>query len=662
MAAILFCLLGTHLHAQYENGSLVGTIHDATGAAVSGAAVTVTNNATAITAKTTTNASGDYEFPSLRVGVYTISASAPGFSDAVAKNITVSVGGRQRIDLTLQVGSTTTTVEVSDVALQVETETSQRGQTITDYQTAAFPSSAATTPTSSASSPASARRPPPPPPAPSTPSSAPAPTTSTASAACSTTSCSTAWTTTPTARATRASTTRSSPSRPTPSPSSRSSPTTRAPSTAAPPAPPSTSPPPAEPTNSTPPSTSSSATPTSTPPASSSPPPSATPATSSPSRSPPSTATSSASTSAAPSSRTSSSSSSTTKASARSSSRSASSPSPPRTNSTATSSSRSRIPSPARSTPPAPPSPPPPSTPSPHRSSASSRQIPGLPQSGLASTGLATNDYAIQVPFTDNSDKGDLRLDYQQNPNSSWFLRVSDRKENGVNSPALPLPLDGQTNGTIRVLDQQVALGYTHLFGANKVLDARLGLSRTKAGKYSLSIGNNAFTIPGLPTDPTVAGGLPSTGITGFTGFGRQSTNPQWQNPALLDPKVNFTWVKGKHSLKFGYEYEHIWMAVNDNNPLYGSFTYGGGYSANGATPVSDNYWADFLFGTTNTYSLANFFVAHLRQTLHSAYAQDDWKVSPTSPSTSACAGSTARPTPSSTTTSPTSIPSPRPS
>jgi hypothetical protein len=56
--------------------------------------------------------------------------------------------------------------------------------------------------------------------------------------------------------------------------------------------------------------------------------------------------------------------------------------------------------------------------------------------------------------------------------------------------------------------------------------------------------GNNAITIPGLPSDPTVAGGLPSTSITGFTGFGRQSTNPQWQNPALLDPKINFTWVR----------------------------------------------------------------------------------------------------------------------
>jgi outer membrane receptor protein involved in Fe transport len=269
-----------------------------------------------------------------------------------------------------------------------------------------------------------------------------------------------------------------------------------------------------------------------------------------------------------------------------------------------------------------------------------------LPQAGVSSTGLNSNDYSAQIPFTDNSDKGDLRLDYQQNQNSSWFLRVSDRKETGVNYPTIPLPLDGQTNGTIRVLDQQVALGYTHVFGGTKIVDARLGLSKTKAGKYTLSIGQNDFTIPGLPANGIVAGGLPSVGISGFTGFGRQSTNPQWQNPALLDPKVNFTWVKGKHSLKFGYEYEHIWMAVNDNNPLYGSFTYGSGYSlcnaaisplcattASGSAaptaPVTDTYWADFLFGTTTSYQLANYFVVHLRQSLDSAYAQDDWKVTP---------------------------------
>jgi len=252
-----------------------------------------------------------------------------------------------------------------------------------------------------------------------------------------------------------------------------------------------------------------------------------------------------------------------------------------------------------------------------------------LPVSGLASSGLYSNDYAKEVPFTDNSDKGDLRLDYQQSQNSSWFLRISDRKETGINYPVIPLPLDSTANGDIRILDQQIALGYTHLFGANKVLDARLGLSRTKAGKYTLSIGQNVFTIPGLQTVPAgIAGGLPQVSISNFTTFGRQSTNPQWQNPALLDPKVNLTWIKGKHSFKFGYEYEHVWMAVNDNNPLYGSWTYGGGYSAVGSA-VADSYWADFLFGLTSSYQQANYFVAHLRQTLESAYAQDDWKVSP---------------------------------
>jgi hypothetical protein len=271
-----------------------------------------------------------------------------------------------------------------------------------------------------------------------------------------------------------------------------------------------------------------------------------------------------------------------------------------------------------------------------------------LPASGLATTGEASDDYAKEVPFTDNSDKGDLRLDYQESPSTSWFARVSDRKETGVNHPTIPLPLDGQANGTIRILDQQLALGYTHLFGTNKIVDARFGLSRTKAGKYTLSIGQNDFTIPGLQDVPSfIEGGLPSISVSGgFTAFGRQSTNPQWQNPALLDPKVNYTWVIGKHSLKFGYEYEHIWMAVNDNNPLYGSWTYGGGLSlcdaaisptcatnaSGGAAPtsaVTDTYWADFLFGLPSVYQLANYYVVHLRQSMDSLYAQDDWKVTP---------------------------------
>ena len=115
----------------------------------------------------------------------------------------------------------------------------------------------------------------------------------------------------------------------------------------------------------------------------------------------------------------------------------------------------------------------------------------------------------------------------------------------------------------------------------------------------------NGAPIPGLGSLPTsFQGGLPAVSISGgFSSFGRQTTNPQFQNPAMIDPSVGYTWIKGKHSLKFGYEYEHIWMGVFDNNPPYGSFSFAGSYSS--PTKVADAYWADFLFGTTSAYTLA---------------------------------------------------------
>ena len=627
VALVMLCSIAAY--GQFDNGSLVGTIHDTSGAVVSGASVKATNSATGIVSTTTSNGAGDYEVPSLRVGTYTITASANGYADAVANDIAISVGGRQRIDLSLSVGSASTTVEVSGTALQLETETSERGQTISGYQSAALPlvtrnyadllglvtgvrqaPTAATTSSINSLTRAGAYNvngqrsmfnnflldgmdnnaygesnqgfdnqiiavPP----------------DSVAQFQVVTNNESAEYGRSSGATVNAATASGSNRIHATAYEFIRNTdlnatgyfkPTTI--------------------------SNTGAVTPFKK---------------------------------------------STFNRNQfggnfggpiikdklfyfvdyegfRQTLKPLSVLTLPTVNEIngilvvpvknqvtgVTYAAGTQIPTSAIN-------------PLSQQVLSYFKQIQGLPTAGLATTGLASNDYAVEVPFTDKSDKGDLRLDFQQNPTSSWFLRVSDRKETGVNFPAILAPLDGQTNGTIRVLDQQVALGFTKLIGANQVIDARVGLSRTKAGKYSLSIGNNALTIPGLPTNPVVAGGLPSTSISGgFTSFGRQSTNPQWQDPALLDPKINYTLVKGKHSLKFGYEYEHIWMAVNDNNPLYGSFTYGKAYSAVG-TAVADSYWADFLFGTTSAYSLANYFVAHLRQTMNSAYAQDDWKVNP---------------------------------
>jgi hypothetical protein len=647
--AVLSLVFCTQVLAQYDNGGLVGTIRDATGAPIPGAAVKITNNDTAIVAEMKTSASGDYDVPSLRVGVYTINASAPGFSDAVAKNITVSVGNVQHIDLTLKVGSTETTVEVSDVAVQIEAETSERGQNITNYQSEAFPLATRNYSDLLALIPGSRQAP-------------------------------TSYFTSASNSLVRAGSFNTNGQRsmfnnfmldgidnnaygesnqgfdnqiiavPPDSvaqfqvvTNNESAEYGRA---------------------------------------------------------------SGATINVASLSGT-----NRIHATLYEFLRNTALNAPGFFKPTLVGTSGLSVPFqkptfnrnqygfnlggpivkdklfffldyegfrqvfknltvltlptknelsgiltvPVRDVLTGVDYPAGTAIPSGAINPLASQiisyfnQISGLPTAGLANSGLAQDDYSVLVPFHDNSDKGDLRFDWQITPSRSAFLRVSDRKEDAINFASIPIPLDGQTNGHIRLLDQQIALGFTQLFGANKILDARLGLDRTKAGKYNLSIGNTAFNnIPGLPTgNAVVAGGLPSIGITNFSGFGRQSTNPQWQDPALMDPKVNYTWVMGNHSLKFGYEYEHLWMAVNDNNPLYGSFTYGGGYSlcdaaldsvncsltSTGATASTsaqpDTYWADFLFGQTNTYQLANFYEAHLTKNMHNLYAQDDWKVSP---------------------------------
>ncbi len=266
--------------------------------------------------------------------------------------------------------------------------------------------------------------------------------------------------------------------------------------------------------------------------------------------------------------------------------------------------------------------------------SPTARTIAGLIRALNPSSAITSNFTTLQRS-TNKGDKGDLRLDYAVNQRNSLFVRVSQLKTNAIDFPGLGLPLDGSSNGYQRILDQQIAGGYTRVIGANQLLDVRVGVSKTRAGKFSTSIGTNpGVTFPGLPTDPAVAGGIPGIGITGFSALGRQTTNPQFQNPALFDPKVNYSWVRGSHSLKFGYEYQKTWMDVQDTNPLYGGFTFGGGFTRfqNGvaqSTATSDNYFADFLFGASSVYSLSSYFVAKLRTVANFAYVQDDWKASP---------------------------------
>lgn len=125
---ILLALLvfaSSRLIAQAISGDLTGAVLDPTGAGIPNATVTAQNESTGAKTQVPTSNDGIYHLTNLPVGTYTLSATAPGFAVASARNLKVELNNTLTQNLTLTVGNTATTVEVTDVAATLDTTTAQ---------------------------------------------------------------------------------------------------------------------------------------------------------------------------------------------------------------------------------------------------------------------------------------------------------------------------------------------------------------------------------------------------------------------------------------------------------------------------------------------------------------------------------------------------------
>ena len=127
---LVLLLSAAVLHAQAVKASLVGTITDSTGAVVPGTEIVITEINTNFSRSTVTNESGNYVFGNLNPGVYRVEAKLSGFKTAVQDKIDVLVNTTQRVDLQLQPGAVTETVEVFAVAPLLQTDRSDIGRKI----------------------------------------------------------------------------------------------------------------------------------------------------------------------------------------------------------------------------------------------------------------------------------------------------------------------------------------------------------------------------------------------------------------------------------------------------------------------------------------------------------------------------------------------------
>jgi hypothetical protein len=110
------------VEGQAVTATLVGTVTDQTGAAVTHAPVSITNQGTRAAITATSNESGNYDFSFLPPGTYTITVTAPGFQQSVTTDVNVPVNTTTRVDVMLQAGSTSQTISVTDQAPLLQTD------------------------------------------------------------------------------------------------------------------------------------------------------------------------------------------------------------------------------------------------------------------------------------------------------------------------------------------------------------------------------------------------------------------------------------------------------------------------------------------------------------------------------------------------------------
>ena len=123
-AAAAFLFSSSLVFAQTFRGGISGSVTDPSGAAVAGASVKLTGTDTGLARDSQTGASGEFTFPDLPLGKYSLNVRSSGFQSVDVHDINVEAGKVYDLPVHLQVASQATTVEVAASAIQVETSSS----------------------------------------------------------------------------------------------------------------------------------------------------------------------------------------------------------------------------------------------------------------------------------------------------------------------------------------------------------------------------------------------------------------------------------------------------------------------------------------------------------------------------------------------------------
>ena len=250
-----------------------------------------------------------------------------------------------------------------------------------------------------------------------------------------------------------------------------------------------------------------------------------------------------------------------------------------------------------------------------------------FPQPNFGPPSLTAGNYRSFVDGPEVHRTEEIRLDHNFTANHMAFLRYENRKDDyhipGARSP-LPLTSFGPSDNIRRV--NFWTLGDVDTIRPNLVNEFRAGVVILVSASGANFTGQDLLQqigISGLPARPPI-NNLPIFSISGISGNTINLLNPV--NDGHAQFADNLSWVRGRHSMKFGLEqtdwFVNRWMPNTSGNPVFGSFSFTGKFTGNA--------YADFLLGLPATVTrIEPYPPQYDRFRDWAAYAQDDFKLTP---------------------------------
>jgi hypothetical protein len=261
--------------------------------------------------------------------------------------------------------------------------------------------------------------------------------------------------------------------------------------------------------------------------------------------------------------------------------------------------------------------------PNPNIPSAVARQ--GQPGSWTGSP-----NYQFQYAVPNDTLSWDARVDHNFTSNSRLFGRYSNFDVDRQDPPWSGDPTAGNGNFATqyRIRGKSVAAAWTDLLKPSMLNELRAGFNRDYAHSdpIGLDLGTSqasTYGLTGLPASPFAAG-IPPINISGLQRLGSSPWRPQFQVSQVWQLLDTLSWLKGNHSLKFGYEHRHTSDNFLDIQSPQGQITASGIYSGNSGLGV-----ADFLLGDISTAAYTTPTVVHNYQMGNSFFVQDIWRAAP---------------------------------